>query len=59
MLLIPHICCDEALVEIRLGADADPANGPARLTAAQHWCERIGLPRLLPRIERLTAQLSS
>lgn len=53
------MCCDEALMEIRLGANADSANGLARLAEARHWVETIGLPRLLPRIERLAARLSS
>jgi hypothetical protein len=59
ILLIPHVCCDEALMEIRLGRDADRANGLRQLDEARRWIDRIGLPRLLPRVGRLTDEVRS
>jgi hypothetical protein len=57
ILLIPHVCCDEALMEIRRGPSRDRANGLRRLDEARRWVDRIGLPDLLPRIEDLQARL--
>jgi hypothetical protein len=59
ILLMPHVCCDEALMEIRLGRDGDRANGLRQLDEARRWIDRIGLPRLLPRVERLTEEVRS
>ena len=57
ILLLPHIYCDEALMEARLGSKGDTANGLRRLGEARHWVDRIGLPKLLPRIDGIEAQL--
>jgi hypothetical protein len=57
VLLIPHVCCDEALMEIRRGPSRDRANGLRRLDEARRWVDHIGLPGLLPRIDNLEAQL--
>ncbi len=58
ILLLPHVCCDEALMEARLGSAGDRANGRRRLDQAREWVERIGLPKLLPRIDGVAAKLS-
>ena len=58
ILFLPHVCCDEALMEIRLGHSGDRGNGLRRLAEARRWVETIGLPKLLPRIDDLTAQLA-
>jgi hypothetical protein len=58
ILLIPHVCCDEALMEIRRGRTGDRANGVRRLSEARRWVDRIGLPRLVPRIDDLQDQLA-
>jgi tetratricopeptide (TPR) repeat protein len=57
ILLIPHVCCDEALMEIRRGPAGDRANGRQRLDEARRWVDLIGLPNLLPRIDDLQDQL--
>ena len=59
ILLLPYVCCDEALMEARLGGAGDRANGQRRLDDARAWVERIGLPKLMPRIDDVAAQLSS
>jgi tetratricopeptide (TPR) repeat protein len=56
--LIPHVCCDEALMELRCGAMGDRANGLRRLDEARRWVDQIGLPNLLPRIDDLQARLA-
>ena len=58
VLLLPYVCCDEALMEARLGSAGDLANGRRRLDEARKWVERIGLPKLLPRIDGVAAKLS-
>ena len=58
ILLIPHVRCNEALMEIRLGPNRDRANGLRRLDEARRWVDRVGLTNLLPRIDDLTAQLA-
>ena len=58
IMLLPYVCCDEALMEARLGSAGDRANGRRRLDNAHEWVERIGLPKLLPRIHGVAAQLS-
>ena len=58
ILLVPHVCRDEALMEVRLGPAGDRTNGLRRIDQAREWIERIGLPNLLPRIDALSAQLS-
>jgi hypothetical protein len=57
--LIPHVCCDEALMEIRRGPNGDRGNGLRRLDEARRWVDRIGLPKLLPRIDDLQTQLAN
>jgi hypothetical protein len=57
MLLIPHVCCEEALMEIRRGPDSGRTNGLRRLDEAGRWVDRIGMPNLRPRIEELTDEL--
>jgi hypothetical protein len=57
ILLLPHVCCDEALMEIRRGPDGDRRHGLKRLDEARHGVDRIGLPNLLPRIEELQDKL--
>jgi hypothetical protein len=57
ILLIPHVCCDEALMEIRRAPDRDRANGLRCLGEARRWVDRIGLPNLVPRIDDLQARL--
>jgi class 3 adenylate cyclase len=57
LLLIPHVCCDEALMEVRRGRTGDRANGLRRLDEARRWVDQIGLPNLLPRIDDLQARL--
>ena len=59
ILLLPHVCYDEALMEARLGPTGDRANGLRRLDEARTWIAHIGLPKLLPRIDALTARLSN
>jgi hypothetical protein len=56
--VIPHVRCDDALMEIRRGRTGDRANGPRRLEEARRWGERIGLPNLVPRIDDLHDQLA-
>jgi hypothetical protein len=56
--LIPHVCCDEALMEIRRRPDRDRRHRLKRLDEARHWVDRIGLPDLLPRIDDLPRQLA-
>jgi hypothetical protein len=55
---LSELCCDEALMELRLGPAGDRANGLRRLDEARRWADRIGLPAHLPRIDALAAQLS-
>jgi hypothetical protein len=57
ILLIPHVSCDEALMEIRRGRSRDRANGRRRLDEARRWVDQIGLPNLVPRIDDLQDQL--
>jgi hypothetical protein len=57
ILLLPHVCCDEARMEIRLGADGDRRNGLRRLDEARRWTDTIGLPAFAPRIDDLNEQL--
>jgi hypothetical protein len=57
LLLIPHVCCDEALMEVRRGRTGDRANGLRRIDEARRWVDQIGLPNLLPRIDDLQARL--
>ena len=45
--------------EARLGPTGDRANGLRRLEQARGWIAHIGLPKLLPRIDDLTARMSS
>jgi hypothetical protein len=59
ILLIPHVCCDEALMEIRRGPNRDRGNARRRLDEARRWVDRIGLPNLLPRIDDLEARLAN
>jgi class 3 adenylate cyclase len=59
IVLIPHVCCDEALMEIRLGPRGDRVNGLRQLDEARRWIDRIGLPLLLPRVDRLTGDVRS
>lgn len=58
ILLIPHVCCDEARLEIRLGNAGDRRHGLRRLDEARRWTDRIGLPAFAPRIDHLTEQLN-
>lgn len=58
IMLLPYVCCDEALMEARLGRAGDRANARRRLDHAREWVERIGLPKLLPRIDGVAAKLS-
>ena len=58
ILLQPHVCCDEALMEIRLGDAGDRANGLRRLDQATAWTQQIGLPALRPRISDLRVGLA-
>jgi hypothetical protein len=46
-------------MEARLGADRDRARGLRRLDEASRWVERVGLPKLRPRIEDLQRQLAA
>ena len=72
VLLVPHIAADAARAEVRAGpagvAGATGAAGAAgaagdralarrRLEEARREIDRIGLPRLLPRVEALAGQL--
>ena len=59
IVLLPHIACDEALMEIRLGPAGNRANGHRRMHEARTWVGRIGLPKLLPRIESLASRLDA
>jgi class 3 adenylate cyclase len=59
ILLLPHVCCDEALMEVRRGRRRDRQLARRRLDEARRWVDRIGLPNLLPRIEDLHSQLKS
>ena len=59
VLLLPHVCCDEPLMEARLGAAGDRAHGLRRLDEADAWVDRIGLPKLRRRIDDLRRQLSN
>ncbi len=58
ILLLPYVCCDEALMEARLGPGGNRDNGRHRLDHAREWVERIGLAKLLPRIDGVAGQLS-
>ena len=57
ILLIPHMCCDEALMEIRLGNTGDRRLGRRRLDEARRWIDHIRLPGLLPRVDNLDNRL--
>jgi ATP/maltotriose-dependent transcriptional regulator MalT len=57
ILLLPHVCCDEARMEIRLGTAGDRRNGLRRLDEARRWTDTIGLPAFAPRIDDLAEQL--
>ena len=59
IMLLPYVCCDEALMEARLGRPGERANARRRLDQAREWVDRIGLPKLLPRIDDVAAQLSA
>jgi hypothetical protein len=54
--LLPHIACDEAITELRLGPRGDRDNGRRRLQEGHQVAERIGLTRLTERIDRLHAE---
>jgi hypothetical protein len=56
-LLIPHIACDAALAEVRAGARGDLGLAWRRLDQARSEIDRIGLPALMPRLERVMAEL--
>jgi hypothetical protein len=58
ILLLPHVCCDEALMEIRRGPSRDRHRALRRLDEARRWVDRIGLPNRLPRIDDLRDQLT-
>jgi hypothetical protein len=55
--LIPHVACDEALMELRLGPRGDRTNARRRLDEGRQMAERIGLPRLIERTDRLAKEL--
>jgi hypothetical protein len=59
ILLLPHVCCDEALMEVRRGPGRDRKLALRRLDEARRWVDRIGLPNHLPRIDDLRNQLKS
>ena len=59
VLLLPHVCCDEALMEIRRGPGRDRRHALQRLDEARRWANHIGLPNLVPRIDDLHDQLVS
>ena len=57
VLLIPHIAADAALAELRAGPAGDHSLARRRLGEARREVDRIGLPRLVPRLDALAAQL--
>jgi hypothetical protein len=57
ILLLPHVYCDDALMEIRRGPNRDRRHALECLDEARRWVDRIGLPNLVPRIEDLHGQL--
>jgi hypothetical protein len=57
VILLPHIACDEALMELRLRPQGDRDNGRRRLQEGHLVAERIGLTSLIERIHRLRADL--
>ncbi len=57
ILLLPYVCCDEALMEAVLGSAGGRATGRRRLDHACEWVERIELANFLPRIDRVAANL--
>ena len=57
VLLLPHVYCDEVLMEIRRGTRRDRAHGRRCLDEARRWAERIGLPSFGPRIDDLQSRL--
>jgi len=59
ILLLPHVYCDEALMEIRRGPSRDRRHALECLDEARQWVDRIGLPNLVPRIDDLHDQLVS
>jgi hypothetical protein len=59
ILLLPHVCCDAAQMEVHLGPAGDRRHGLARLDDAQRWADRIGLPSFEPVIGDLRVQLPS
>ena len=59
ILLLPHVCYDEALMELRRGPSRDRDLALRRLDEATRWVDHIGLPNHVPRIDDLRSQLSS
>jgi hypothetical protein len=59
ILLLPHVCCDEALMEIRRGRARDRHYALRRLDEAKRWIDHIGVPNLLPRVDDLRRQLET
>jgi hypothetical protein len=59
ILLLPHVYCDEALMEIRRGPNRDRRHALECLNEARRWVDRIGVPNLVPRIDDLHGQLVS
>ena len=55
--LLPHIACDEAVTELRLGSRGDRDNARRRLEEGHQVAERVGLAQLIERIDRLRADL--
>jgi hypothetical protein len=59
ILLLPHVYCDEALMEVRAGPAGDRHHGLHRLDQTRRWIDHIGVPNLLPRVDDLSDQLVS
>jgi hypothetical protein len=55
--LIPHVACDEARMELRLGPRGSRTNARRRLDEGRYMAERIGLNRLVEQADKLARQL--
>ena len=59
ILLLPNVCYDEALMEVRRGAGRDRDLALRRLDEAMRWVDHIGLPNHVPHINELRDQLTA